>query len=72
MREKNKRTTFSFQLIQGNGGLKRLMQFIQDSSVPAVQAAAAKAIGRAARKRNERKRKAEVSLLIFSAIDTFR
>lgn len=29
------------------------MQFVQDSSVPAVQAAAAKAIGRAARKRNK-------------------
>jgi len=27
------------------------MQFVQDSSIPAVQAAAAKAIGRAARKR---------------------
>lgn len=40
-------------MIQSNGGLKRLMQFVQDSTVPAVQAAAAKAIGRAARKRNE-------------------
>jgi hypothetical protein len=30
------------------------MQFVQDSIVPAVQAAAAKAIGRAARKRNEK------------------
>jgi len=38
-------------LIQSNGGLKRLMQFVQDSVVPAVQAAAAKAIARAARKR---------------------
>jgi hypothetical protein len=42
----------SSQLMQSNGGLKRLMQFIQDSSLPAVQAAAAKAIGRAARKRS--------------------
>ena len=39
--------------MQSNGGLKRLMQFVQDSVVPAVQAAAAKAIGRAARKRKE-------------------
>jgi hypothetical protein len=30
------------------------MQFVQDSVVPAVQAAAAKAIGRAARKRKKR------------------
>jgi hypothetical protein len=30
------------------------MQFVQDSVVPAVQAAAAKAIGRAARKRNKK------------------
>ncbi|CAF3972651.1 unnamed protein product [Rotaria magnacalcarata] len=43
--------TECLDLIQSNGGLKRLMQFVQDSVVPAVQAAAAKAIGRAARKR---------------------
>ena len=29
------------------------MQFVQDSALPAVQAAAAKAIGRAARKREK-------------------
>lgn len=46
----------SFQLIQSNGGLKRLMQFVQDSVVPAVQAAAAKAIARAARKRKIKQR----------------
>jgi len=33
------------------------MQFVQDSVVPAVQAAAAKAIGRAARKRNKNQMK---------------
>ncbi|CAF0826069.1 unnamed protein product [Rotaria sordida] len=47
--------TECLDLIQSNGGLKRLMQFVQDSVVPAVQAAAAKAIGRAARKPQNRK-----------------
>ncbi|CAF1511372.1 unnamed protein product [Adineta ricciae] len=47
--------TECLDLIQSNGGLKRLMQFVQDSALPAVQAAAAKAIGRAARKPQNRK-----------------
>ncbi|CAF0918989.1 unnamed protein product [Rotaria sp. Silwood1] len=47
--------TECLDLIQSNGGLKRLMQFVQDSVVPAVQAAAAKAIARAARKPQNRK-----------------
>ncbi|CAF1328260.1 unnamed protein product [Adineta steineri] len=47
--------TECLDLIQANGGLKRLMQFVQDSALPAVQAAAAKAIGRAARKPQNRK-----------------
>ncbi|CAF1281159.1 unnamed protein product [Didymodactylos carnosus] len=47
--------TECLDLIQSNGGLKRLMQFVQDSVVPAVQASAAKAIGRAARKPQNRK-----------------